>query len=110
MQPNQPSNGLIGDNNPIDLPQKPVDDEAIAELRHKAKYTRSKEYKDLREKAQVRIDFYKKFLPNGQLIGTASREEMQGKWELANLLIAEFEQLFGEHEIAEEILKEVYGE
>lgn len=104
------TNGIIGDNLGIDLPQKPVDEIAINELRHKAKYSRSTEFKELREKAQARIEFYQKFLPNGQLIGTVTREEMQGKWELANLLIAELRNLFDEYEGADALLKETYGE
>lgn len=105
-----PQNGIIGDSLGVDLPQKPVDEQALNELKHKAKYSRSAEFKELKEKAQIRIEFYQKFLPSGQPIGTATPEEMKGKWELANLLIAEFKQLFDEYDGAEVILKEMYSE
>lgn len=106
----QPQNGIIGDTMGIDLPTKQADEEALNNLKNKAKYKRSKEYAELKEKADARIEFYQKFLPNGLPIGGASAEEMKGKWELANLLIAEFKQLFDEYEGAEELLKETYGE
>lgn len=104
----QPNYGIIGDNTGVDLPQMPADDSAEKELRQKAKYSRSKEYKELRQKAQTRIEFYQKFLPDGRLIGTTPPADLQRKWELANLLIAEIEQLFGETDQAEAILREQF--
>ncbi len=106
----QPNNGIIGDESGIELPQAPVDETAINELRAKAKYSRSKEYKELREKAQIRIDFYKTFLPDGRPIATANKVERAEAWGFANLLIAEFEQLFGENDNAEQLLKELHDE
>lgn len=105
-----PNNALIGDMTGVELPQVPVDETAINELKKKAKYKRSKEYAELREKAQARIEFYQHFLPNGQPILAATKEQKEGAWTLANIIIAEFEQLFGEHEQADELLKEEYGE
>ena len=75
-------NQVMGDSMGIDLPQKPVDETAINELKHKAKYSRSTEFKELRAKAQTRMEFYQKFLPSGQPIGTATPEEMKGKWDV----------------------------
>ena len=105
-----PDNIILGDATGVDLPQKPVDDLALHELKKKAKYKKSKEYADLREKAQARIDFYKTFLPDGTPILATTREQRADAWALANIIIAEFEQLFGEHEQAEILLKEEFGE
>ena len=102
----QPEHALIGDSTGVDLPEMVPDDTALKELRNKAKYSRSKEYKELKTLADTRIEFYQKFLPNGQPVGTTTRAELQFKWELANMLIAEFNQLFSEYEGAEELLKE----
>jgi hypothetical protein len=104
-----PQNGLVGDAFATSLPQTPVATEAMDEVRRKAKYSRSSEYAELRAKAQERIDFYRGFLPNGMPIGSTSREELAGKWELANILIAEFLSLFSELDGAEAVLKETYG-
>lgn len=106
----QPDNAIIGDAQGIDLPQAVPDESAKLELASKAKYSKSKEYKDLRQKAEDRIGFYQKFLPNGQLVGTASKADMERKWELANLLIAEFQQLFSEHDNADALLKEEFSD
>lgn len=100
-----PNNALIGDMTGVELPQVPVDETAINELKKKAKYKRSKEYAELRAKAQARIEFYQHFLPSGQPIFAASFEEKEGAWTLANIIIAEFEQLFGEHEQADALLR-----
>lgn len=105
-----PSNAIMGDDTGTDLPQKPEDEEAINDLKRKAKYSRSKEYSELRQKAQERVEFYQRFLPNGQPVGTASKGDVERKWELANIIIAEFQQLFSEHENAAQLLKEEYNE
>lgn len=104
----QPSNGIIGDESGTELPQAPVDETALGELRAKAKYSRSKEYKELRAKAQERIDFYKTTLPAGY--ADADSQKKAEMWGFANLMVAEFEQLFSEHENAAELLKEIYDE
>lgn len=101
-------NGIIGDASPTELPQMAIDTTAIDDAQKKAKYSRSKEYSELRAKAQARIDFYQSFLPDGRPIGTTSREELAGKWELANILIAEFKALFSEHDGAEDLLREIH--
>lgn len=105
-----PKNAIIGDSTGVELPVQAHDNTAVQELQRKAKYSRSKEYKLLKEKADERIEFYKRFLPSGQLVGTTSKAELAGRWELANILIAEFEQLFGEYENAEALLKEEFGD
>ena len=103
-------NVLLGDETGVELPVMPPDETAINELKHKAKYSRSKEYQELRDKAQVRIDFYKNYLPDGTPVGVASMEQVAAYWKVSNLIIAEFEQLFDEHENADKILKEEFGE
>lgn len=105
-----PDNVLIGDMTGVELPEKPVDETALNELKKKSKYRKTKEYAELREKAQERIDFYKSFLPNGQPVATSDMAELGRQWALANIIIAEFEQLFGEHESADQLLKEEFGE
>lgn len=106
----QPQNAVIGDESGVDLPQAPMDETALNELKAKAKYSKTKEYKELKAKADERIEFYQKFLPNGQPVGTATKGDMERKWEMANLLIAEFQQLFSEHENATQILREEFNE
>lgn len=105
----QPNNSIIGDSYGTDLPEIAVDDTAKKELANKAKYSRSKEYKELKAKADARIEFYQRYLPNGQPIAVASKQERAEQWGFANLLIAEFNQLFDEHETAEQLFKDEFG-
>lgn len=103
-----PNNAIIGDSTGVELPVAAVDDTAKKELQNKAKYKRSKEYAELKAKADARIEFYSKNLPVGYAeANTAKKAEL---WGMANLLIAEFKALFEENEQAEEILKDMYGE
>lgn len=105
-----PQNAELGDLTGIELPETPIDETALNELKHKAKYSRTKEFKELRDKAQIRIDFYKNFLPDGTPVATANKEARAQLWGTANLIIAELEQLFDEHENADKILREEFGE
>lgn len=106
----EPQNIIMGDATGVELPQKEEDQTAIKELQKKAKYSRSKEYAALKEKAQARIEFYQRFLPSGMPVLGATPKELERKWELANIIIAEFDQLFSEHENADVLLKEAFGE
>ncbi len=106
----EPQNILMGDITGVELPEKPVDETAVKELQNKAKYARSKEYKDLKQKADERVAFYQNYLPNGMPIGATTKAERDGKWELANVVIAEFKALFSEHEGANTLLDELYGD
>lgn len=101
----EPDNVLMGDATGTEIPEKPIDETALNELRNKAKYSKTREYKELRAKAQARIDFYKTTLPDGY--AKADKEQRGQMWGLANIVIAEFNQLFSEHELADELLKEL---
>lgn len=108
MQPNQPSNGLIGDAQPIQLPQMPEDQqqEALLELRKKAKYSRSKEFAELRENMEARIKFYQSFLPGGTPIVHIEEKERGKYWAVADLVIAELQQVIDGYQNAESLLKD----
>lgn len=104
----EPQNSLVSDFTGVELPEMPVDDSAKVELEKRKKYSKTKEYRELRAKAQERIEFYKHNLPAGYNDATAERKAQM--WGFANLMIAEFEQLFSEHENADELLKDLFPE
>lgn len=108
MQPNQPSNAIIGDAQPIQLPQMPDDqhEEALLELRKKAKYSRSKEFAEIRERVEAKIVYYQCFLPGGIPPENIPEEERGKYWGLANLLIKELREIIDPYTDAEELLKE----
>lgn len=104
-----PDNGLIGDIQSTELPQAPVaqQEEAITELKKKAKYSRSKEFAELKEHMEARIKFYQNFLPNGIPIATLPQKDASQHWPLANIVIAELQQVIDMYQNADEELKAI---
>jgi len=105
-----PQNSLLDESGPLGLPQAPVDETAINELKSKARYSRSKEYQELKAQMETRIEFYQKYLPNGTPIATLSTQEALRNWPLANIVIAELQQVINLYQDAEEQLKEIAEE
>lgn len=103
----QPDNILLGDTTGIDLPEAAPDETALNELKHKAKYTRSKEYKDLKAKADLIIEKYQKFLPGNVEPELIPEQERAKYWAVASIVIKEINGLFSEHEGAQEELEDV---
>ena len=101
-----PNNGIIGDAMGTDLPQMQPDETALNELKHKAKYKRSTEYKTLKASADANIAFYQQYLPNGLEIGVDAQPSTED-WKVANRIIKEFRLLFDDYEVADEELNEV---
>lgn len=99
--------GLLGDISSTELPEKPVDEEVVGELRRKAKYSRSKEFAELKAHMEQRIDFYQKYLPNGQPVAALSSEDAGKYYVVANIVIAELKQVIDGYESANEQVKEI---
>jgi len=103
--------GLIGDESPTELPE--VDNSqqevALGELKKKAKYSRSKEFADLKLQMEQRIEFYQKYLPTGVLVATLTPEQAGKSWVIATIVIAELQQVIDMYQNAEEELKAVAG-
>ncbi len=97
-----PANGLMGDSYGTDIPVTQVDEQSLDEEKRKAKYSRTKEFKQLREKVEMRIAYYQQFLP-GNIPPENVTEEERGKyWAVANILIQEFRALINEYDAAKE--------
>jgi len=80
------------------------DESFLDEERKMAKYTRTKEFKRIKDWADERIAFYQKYLPSGEPINekTATREN----WIIANTIIAEFNSLLFGYDTAVQAIKE----
>ncbi len=104
----QPSNGLIGDATGTELPQMAdtQHEEALNELKKKAKYSRSKEFAELRANMESRIEFYQQYLPTGNPVAALSTEEAGKYFVIANLVIAELKQVIDGYQSAADLLKE----
>lgn len=107
----EPQHGLVGDISATELPEASLDkkEEALVELRKKAKYSRSKEFAELREYMEARIAHYQSFLP-GNVPAEAVPEEERGKyWAVANMVITELRQVIDGYDGANEQVKELDG-
>ena len=103
-------NGLMGDMSQMtSLPRTPETqkEEALLELKKKAKYSRSKEFNELKEMMEARIEFYKSFLPDGTPIALGTEKQVSRNWPIANIVIAELQQVIDMYENAEKELKAV---
>ena len=103
-----PQHGIIGDvGGGPDLPQADPKqkDEALAELNKKAKYSRSKEFSELREKMEGRILFYQSYLPGGVPVNAIPEEERGKYWAIADTIIAELRMVIDMYDGAQEQLE-----
>lgn len=114
-----PQNGIVGDENPTQLPQAAQDDSQLKAMAKTAKFMRTQEYKELKEHFDKRIEFYQKYLPDGRAVGAngtmmqpgvsidgLSMAEMGAMWVAANVIIGELKAVMGAYEAAAEFVKE----
>jgi len=102
-----PSNAIMGDATGIDLPQATPDENSLNEEKNMARYSKTKEFKRIRNWCQERIRFYQTFLPDGQpVIGSYDTAKMGQNWIIANTIITEFNSLMNAYDTAYEIVEE----
>ena len=99
-----PQYGVVGDDYGTQLPETQVDQTALTELKHRAKFSKSKEFQELKQHCLDRIDFYQQFLPDGRSVLTDVPKPEQ--WQAANIVIGEFKGLIAAYESAAEMLKD----
>lgn len=99
-------NGIIGDSAGIDLPQAVVDNNQFQEEKMMAAFSRTDEFKRLKQHLEERIKFYETYLPSGSPAGTTelSNEKLGENWKVANQVITEFRAVISAYEIANEVL------
>jgi hypothetical protein len=98
-----PSNGIIGDADSFDLPDTKVDQDLLDDEKKMARFSKTSEFKRIKEYAESRIQYYQDFLPNGEDVTTAVTPT---DWALANSVIREFRMLLRAYENANEVLKD----
>lgn len=101
----QPDNVLLGDSNPTELPQMQVDDQNLVEEKKMAKYSKTAEFKRIKDYCQERIAFYQTKLPNGLEVGLEVAPSAED-WRVANRVIGELKLLMNMYELADEVVKE----
>lgn len=105
MGPNGAQNGLIGESFGIDLPQTVVETNDLVEEKQMAKFSRTKEFKRLKEQMERRIAFYQGCLPDGRPLTDVDTAERAQQWVIANVVIGEFKMLINQYEEAAEVTK-----
>ena len=100
------SSNAITNNYGIDLPATQITEQDLVEERKAAKFSRTKEYQELKLHLEQRILFYQTFLPDGsQITARADMSEIGMKWAIANAIIAEFNAVLTAYENAREVVK-----
>lgn len=97
-------NGIIGDEFGIDIPETVVDDVELVAEKKAARYSRTREYKRLKEHFESRIVFYQGHLPNGEDV-TTSTPSLED-WRVANAIIKEFNTVINFYETSSDIVKD----
>lgn len=113
-----PSNAVMGDlDDPTIIPETSVPEEELTEEKKLAKYSKTAEFKRLKDYMEQRIEFYQRYLPNGSLVegdpkdGRAvsfnlPQEDLNVYWRVACLLIREFQNVLLSYENAAETVKD----
>lgn len=96
-----PTNAVMGnDSYGTELPRAQVDPEQLAIEQRMAKYSKSDEFKKLKEHLEGRINFFQQHLPNGASIEDLPIEEIGPRWIAANIVIKELKSIIGAYENA----------
>lgn len=99
-----PSNGIVGDSFGLDLPESVMDEQSLNEEKKMARYSKSKEFKRLKEYMEARINFYQKYLPDGRPVAATDNVTAED-WRVANTVISEFKNVIDQYELAADVVK-----
>lgn len=103
-----PQNGIMGDENfGTQLEQNNDElDQARNEMANAAKFSKTKEFKELKKHLESRIEFYQTYLPDGRpVVSQDDLEQQKGMWLVANTIISEFKAVISAYEQAAELIK-----
>lgn len=113
-------NAVMGDmDEPTVLPETKVPEESLTEEKKMAQYSKSSEFKRLREFLEARMAFYQRYLPNGQQVEGDPLDprkiaapqgipvdQLGSYWLAACVIIKEFGNILGEYDRAHEAVKD----
>lgn len=95
--------GIIGDDYGTSLPEMAVDKVEMMEEKKAARFSKTAEFKKLKEHLESRIEFYQQYLPDGRPVNSQAKPE---DWIIANTVIGEFKAIINAYELARETLKD----
>lgn len=101
-----PSNAIMGEEDrPTELPQTQVSDEFLNQEKSLAKYSKTKEFQELKAYMEGRIEFFQKHLPGGELVVKENDPvELVHMWKVALIVVAEFQAVLDRYKQAEEVV------
>jgi hypothetical protein len=98
---------IQGDTFGTDLPKTQIDENLLNVEKNLAKYSKTKEFKALKEYLEARIKFFESFLPDGKEVRWSADSETGLKWVVANNVINEFKAVLNRYEQAADVVKNV---
>lgn len=101
-----PNNGIVGDAMGIDLPEMEVEPGFLNDEKKLAKFSRTAEFKRLKDYIDTRVIFYQTCLPDGRPVAGVSKQERIDAWDGANLVIMELTNILGQYDAAAEAVKD----
>lgn len=102
-----PRNGVVGDQSfGTDIPQTVPQDDLLAELKKKAKFSKTAEWKWQKSYLEQKIATLQHHLPGGQDISQVDPKVVGPMWIANSLIIREFENLISLYENAAEQIKQ----
>lgn len=103
---NGAQNAIVGDQDlPTTLPETQVPEAALTDEKKMAKYSKSAEFKRLKDFMEARIKFYQRFYPSGQRVQDIPDQERGAYWQAACIVITEFENVLSEYDLAREAVE-----
>ncbi len=104
-----PANAVVGDiDQPTSMPQTNTPKDILVEEKKLAKYSKTAEFKRLKEFLEARISFYQRYLPNGDPIDklVMSDNELNAHWIAACVIIREIENILSEYAQAADVVND----
>lgn len=102
-----PQNGIVGDTNfGTDLPQTSTPEDAMVEIAKAAKFSKTAEFKELKDYLQGRIAFYQANLPGGQPVAQVDPTVVGPMWIASDVIVREFHAIINVYEQAAQTIKD----
>jgi len=100
-----PQNAVVSDIPDVELPETKMQETDLAEEKNMAKFSKSKEYKKLKDHLEGRITFFQTWLPDGKPV--KPDQNTTNNWIIANTVIGEFKAVLNAYEQANEVVEKV---
>ena len=105
MQETGAQNAITGDIADItELPVTQVSDQDLQNEKNMAKFSKTKEFRVLKEHIESRIKFFQTQMPDGTSTIMQPVEDLIAHWKVANLVIGEFQAILDAYENAKKVV------